>query len=123
MKGDDQYNAQSDFGKITQILGGGRDFSAGWFIEAGGNDAYHFGNRSGGIGDVKGIGILWDRGGDDSYTWHQNGMNSGSPTLGQTLTLPEGMAMGSGLMSCPYANGLGLFRDNNQSKLKIEKNY
>jgi hypothetical protein len=114
MKGDDHYNAGSDFRKITQVLGGGRDLSAAWFIDEQGDDTYHFGNRSAGIGDLNGVGILWDRKGDDSYIWHQNSVNAGSPSLGQTIKQSEGMSLGARISSFPVDQDLGTFRDDDQ---------
>ena len=121
MKGNDHYNAEAEFQMITQVLGGGRDLSAGWFIDEQGDDTYHFGNRSAGIGDLNGVGILWDRKGDDSYIWHQNSVNAGSPSLGQTLKLSEGMSLGARLTSFPGDQNLGLFRDDHQKKLITKK--
>lgn len=121
MKGNDHYNAESDFQMITQVLGGGRDLSAGWFIDEQGDDTYHLGNRSAGIGDLNGVGILWERKGDDSYIWHQNSLNAGSPSLGHTLKLYEGMALGGRLTSFPLDQNLGLFRDDHQCKIFTKK--
>jgi len=121
MEGDDRYNSRSNFGKITQVLGGGRDQSAGWFIEEQGNDMYHLGNRSGGIGDLNGVGILWDRKGVDSYTWHQNRVNARAPSLGYTIPLAEGMALTPRLKAFPENLQLGFFKDDHKSKLRTEK--
>ena len=120
-KGDDHYNAGSAFHQITQVLGSGRDRSAGWFIEEQGDDAYHFGNRSCGIGDLEGVGILWDRDGDDVYVWHQNEVNAGSPSMGHAFNLPEGMRMGVRLGSYPAGPETGQFRDDGKRKLIIRK--
>lgn len=117
-KGDDHYNEGSDYRQITQLLGSGRDLSAGWFIDEEGDDNYHFGNRSAGIGDLNGLGILWDRKGRDSYTWHQNGVNDGSPSMGQTIAISEGMATASRLLTIQGNYKLGVFLDR-QHKRKI----
>jgi hypothetical protein len=121
LKGDDRYNAGADFKRLTQILGSGRDLSVGWFIEEEGNDTYHLGNRSGGIGDLNGIGVLWDRQGEDLYIWHKNGVNAGDLSLGQTIALPEGMAMGSPLSIFPNLDHLGQFRDDQRWDLIIKQ--
>jgi len=117
LKGDDSYNTGADFNQITQVLGGGRDLSASWFIEEEGDDTYHFGNRSCGIGDLNGVGILWDRSGDDTYIWHKNKLNAGSPSLGQAFSLPEGMSRGLRLGSHPAGKKTGQFRDDQKRKL------
>lgn len=122
LKGDDSYNTGADFNQITQVLGGGRDLSAGWFIEVEGDDTYHFGNRSCGIGDLNGVGILWDRRGDDTYIWHKNKFNAGSPSLGQVFTLPEGMSRGVRLGSYPEGKETGQFRDDKKRKIVSIKN-
>lgn len=92
--GDDDYNTKSNADKLTQIIGGGRDLSAGIFIEMEGNDSYSFGNRSAGIADISGVGLLADFKGNDKYTWHKNQLNSGSPSLGQSIVLGENMGVG-----------------------------
>jgi len=120
-KGDDHYNEGTDYTQITQLLGGGRDLSAGWFIDEEGDDRYHFGNRSAGIGDLNGLGILWDRKGHDSYTWHQNRVNAGSPSMGQTIELSEGMATSSRLLTYPEIQNLGVFLDERGKKKIILK--
>jgi hypothetical protein len=120
-KGDDHYNEGSDYRQITQLIGSGRDLSAGWFIDEEGDDSYHFGNRSAGVGDLNGLGILWDCKGRDSYTWHQNGVNAGSPSMGQTIALSEGMATASRLLSVQGNYKLGVFLDRQQKKKIIIK--
>jgi len=86
-EGDDVYNAKSDTNKITQIIGSGRDLSMGWFVDSNGNDIYHFGNRSAGIGDMNGIGIMWDKNGKDKYILHKNKIYAGSSSLGKSVGL------------------------------------
>lgn len=93
-KGDDAYNTRSDKDKITQIIGGVRDFSVGLFMEYDGDDTYHFGNRSAGIADINGIGMLADLTGDDKYIWFKNSVNSGSQSLGNEPGLGESMNLG-----------------------------
>lgn len=86
-KGDDIYNSQSDLKQITQILGSGRDLSAGFFIDEEGNDSYCFGNRSAGIGDMNGFGLFIDRDGDDNYRWIKNQSNKASGSMGEQTEL------------------------------------
>jgi hypothetical protein len=110
--GDDSYNSETDAEKITQIIGGGRDNSAGLFIDKNGDDTYYFGNRSAGIGDMNGIGILKDLDGNDTYHWHKNRMNSGSPSLGKIID--EGIGIGLTFKVIPQPNhAKGLFFDSN----------
>ncbi len=87
LKGDDIYNSQSDLKQITQILGSGRDLSAGFFIDEEGNDSYCFGNRSAGIGDMNGFGLFIDRDGDDNYRWIKNQLNKASGSMGEQAEL------------------------------------
>jgi len=93
-RGDDQYNPLTNKEKVTQIIGSGRDFSAGLFIEMDGDDTYHLGNRSAGIGDLNGIGVLADYKGNDKYIWHKNKVNSGSPSLGKLIGISQKMGVG-----------------------------
>lgn len=110
--GDDHYNIETDAEKITQIIGGGRDNSAGLFIDKNGDDTYYFGNRSAGIGDMNGIGILKDLSGSDTYHWHKNRMNSGFPSLGKIIN--EGFGIGLTFKVIPQPNhAKGLFFDSN----------
>lgn len=110
-KGDDEYNVSSDFEKITQIIGGGRDFSAGIFIEKEGDDIYHLGNRSAGTGDIYGIGVLADWHGDDKYIWHKNRLNSNSESLGKKAGLTENMTIGFHLFAPKESVWEALFID------------
>jgi hypothetical protein len=121
MKGNDSYNAGSDYELLTQLLGNGRDRSAAWFVEESGNDTYHMGNRSGGIGDMNGIGILWDRKGRDSLIWHRNQVNAGSPSLGQTVQLSEGMSTGYDITGITPEGPMGWFRMEGKYKLQINE--
>jgi len=82
LKGDDIYNSKSDLKQITQILGSGRDLSAGFFIDEQGSDSYYFGNRSAGIGDMNGFGLFIDKDGDDLYQWIKNQLNNSSSSMG-----------------------------------------
>ncbi len=60
--GNDEYT-----GFISQSLGKGRDFSIGWFEESEGNDWYQGSYSTLGSADVNGIGIFWDKKGNDTY--------------------------------------------------------
>ena len=60
--GDDRYS-----GIMAQSLGNGRDWSIGWFEDVSGNDWYQGSFRTFGTGDANGIGIFWDRTGNDTY--------------------------------------------------------
>jgi hypothetical protein len=112
-KGDDDYNTKSTTDKLTQIIGGGRDLSAGIFIEMEGNDSYSFGNRSAGIADISGVGLLADFNGNDKYTWHKNRLNSGSPSLGHSIALSENMGVGFKPFKLKNTPCKGIFYDSN----------
>jgi len=114
--GNDSYNADSDPDRITQIMGSGRDFSAGLFQDHGGDDDYYFGNRSMGVGDFHGIGWAADAQGNDSYTWWQNSVNKAVPSLGKETGLDkglgsEGMGMEGRLFTPRNTSHLGVFLD------------
>ena len=108
--GDDKYNIDSDKEKLTQIIGSGRDLSAGIFIDYKGNDLYTFGNRSLAIGDMNAIGVMIDHTGDDTYNWIQNNIYSSSPSVGKTFDIPKGMSL-SRLFPVENINQ-GIFIDN-----------
>ncbi|MEE4178774.1 MAG: hypothetical protein V2I46_14815 [Bacteroides sp.] len=112
IQGDDSFNQDSDKKAITQIIGGGRDFSAGLFLDYSGNDSYVFGNRSAGIGDFNGIGIMCDLHGNDGYTWFKNDMNRGSPSMGGVAGSEKGTSIGFRLFKPKSPGSLGLFSDN-----------
>lgn len=84
--GDDNYNAKTEQSKITQIIGSGRDNSCGIFCDKTGNDSYYFGNRSAGIGDMRGFGCFFDDSGENSFYQISNDLNSGSPSLGKAVS-------------------------------------
>ncbi len=64
LTGDDTYN---DRDVMSQTLGNGRDGAIATFFDGSGDDIYHVPDRSGGEGDITGIGLFWDRRGDDTY--------------------------------------------------------
>ncbi len=119
--GDDSYNARSDYQKITQIIGSGRDFSSGLFLDIEGDDIYHFGNRSVGIGDINGIGVFADYKGNDIYAWHNNPVNSGSPSMGKSLNLDESMSTGYKVLNSPGPISKGIFYDNQGNNSIMEQ--
>lgn len=115
--GNDSYNDETDTEKLTQIIGGGRDNSVGLFIDQSGDDKYNFGNRSAGIGDLNGIGSLQDMAGIDTYLWHKNRLNAGSPSLGKTIE--EGFGIGLSFKAIkPKHHAKGLFFDSNGDGIK-----
>jgi len=86
IEGDDIYN---DDYAVSQVLGNGRDGSIAWFIDGDGDDTYRIPNRSAGEGDLNGIGIFWDRRGDDVYKTQFKERFGTTPILGAATT--EGM--------------------------------
>lgn len=109
--GDDEYNINSDKSKLTQIIGSGRDLSAGIFIDYKGNDDYSFGNRSLAIGDMNAIGVMIDPKGDDLYNCYKNTIYSSSPSIGKTFKMAKGMSLSR---IFPVENiSQGIFIDNN----------
>lgn len=111
--GDDIYNGETIKEKITQSMGCGRDLSAGVFREQSGDDEYHFGNRSAGIGDLKGIGSFTDYSGDDEYHWHKNRLNELSPSMGAITMANQQMQIGYRIYVPDNFKGVGTFNDTN----------
>ena len=111
-EGNDTYNMESDPEKMTQLIGGGRDHSAGMFFDHYGDDNYCFGNRSVGIGDLNGIGLMADYNGCDIYSWIRNGINAGVPSLGKTIDKVDGMDLSNKLIPEKYI-AKGIFYDSN----------
>jgi hypothetical protein len=60
--GDDHYKAT-----INMAQGAGHDFTVGFLLDCAGNDTYDAPNLSLGGGNANGIGIFWDKQGDDVY--------------------------------------------------------
>lgn len=60
--GDDHYQAT-----INMAQGAGHDFTVGFLVDGSGNDTYDAPNLSLGVGNANGIGIFWDKLGDDIY--------------------------------------------------------
>jgi hypothetical protein len=73
--GNDEYT-----GFISQSLGKGRDFAIGWFEESEGNDWYQSSYSTLGSADINGIGVFWDKKGDDTYLSLPN-LNYGSAQM------------------------------------------
>lgn len=91
--GSDRYKV-----RVSQSLGQGRDWSIGWFEDSAGNDQYLGHHGILGSADVNGIGVFWDKKGDDTY------LSFGEPAYGQSSV--EGV---SGLRELMLT--LGLFVD------------
>jgi len=60
--GDDAYKAT-----LNMAIGAGHDFSVGFLLEEGGHDRYDAPGLSLGGANANGIGLFWDRAGDDIY--------------------------------------------------------
>lgn len=91
--GNDTYTAP-----MNMAQGAGHDFTLGMLIEEDGNDVYNAPNLSLGGGNANGIGIFWDKYGDDTYNV------SAATTLGRANIASRG-----GLRD--YMMCLGLFLD------------
>jgi hypothetical protein len=65
--GNDVYRGSS-----SRACGFGRDFSLGWFEDGGGNDRYYCVDSAFGVGNVNGLGVCWDKSGDDVYIARSN---------------------------------------------------
>lgn len=91
--GSDRYRV-----RISQSLGQGRDWSIGWFEDSAGNDQYLGHHGILGSADVNGIGVFWDKQGDDTY------LSFAEPAYGQSSV--DGV---SGLRQ--FMLTLGLFVD------------
>ncbi|MBD2451753.1 hypothetical protein H6G76_32465 [Nostoc sp. FACHB-152] len=91
--GSDRYNV-----RISQSLGQGRDWSIGWFEDSAGNDQYLGHHGILGSADVNGIGVFWDKKGDDTY------LSFAEPAYGQSFVESP-----SGLRELMFS--LGLFVD------------
>jgi hypothetical protein len=91
--GDDVYSAS-----MNMAQGAGHDFTLGYLIEEAGNDTYNAPHLSLGGGNANGIGILWDKRGDDFYN------STATLTLGRSNTLGRGSLR-------DYVNTIGLFLD------------
>ena len=61
-EGDDIYNAE-----MNMAQGAGHDFTLGFLIEESGDDVYNAPNLSLGGGNANGIGMFWDKTGNDEY--------------------------------------------------------
>lgn len=121
--GDDHYNENSDLSKITQIMGGGRDNSCGLFSDLTGNDTYYFGNRSAGIGDMRGTGCFYDPDGTNQFVWVANTVNKNSESIGKSLDL-NGPANGFRLFinQKNWNSGLVLLKGKNSFQKEVQGN-
>ena len=59
-------------GRSSRCCGFGRDFSLGWFEEVGGDDLYICSDSAFGIGNVNGLGVCWDKAGNDIWCARSN---------------------------------------------------
>lgn len=59
-------------GKSSRACGFGRDFSLGWFEDAAGDDFYFGSDSAFGVGNVNGLGVCWDRTGEDTWVARSN---------------------------------------------------
>ncbi|MFH1892607.1 MAG: hypothetical protein ABIK83_08000 [Candidatus Zixiibacteriota bacterium] len=91
--GNDHYTAT-----MNMAQGAGHDFTLGTLIDCGGDDIHDAPNLSLGGGNANGIGIYWDKSGDDTYRV------SASTTLGRSNIASRG-----GLRD--HIFNLGLFLD------------
>jgi hypothetical protein len=91
--GNDTYNAA-----INMAQGAGHDFTLGLLIEEAGDDLYNAPNLSLGGGNANGIGMFWDKQGNDEYRC------TASITLGRANRAGRG-----GLRD--YINTIGIFLD------------
>jgi hypothetical protein len=89
--GNDIYNSNMEGEKLSQVTGYARDNSYSYFSDLSGDDEYHFGNKSYGVGDIEAIGSCLDISGNDRYFWHNNDIYKGSESFGnaQGITGPE----------------------------------
>ena len=91
--GDDTYTAS-----LNMAQGAGHDFTLGFLIDEAGNDTYNAPYLSLGGGNANGIGLFWDKRGDDVYNC------TATLTLGRASTMSRG-----GLRD--YINTIGFFLD------------
>jgi hypothetical protein len=106
-RGSDRYT-----GIKSQSLGKGRDWSIGWFEESAGNDWYRGSHTTFGTADVNGIGIFWDKQGDDTY------LSLLEPAYGQSSM--EGV---SGLRELMFTLGLFVDGAGQDNYLLLPENY
>ncbi len=102
--GNDYYYAT-----MNMAQGAGHDFTLGALVDCSGNDIYEAPNLSLGGGNANGIGIFWDKSGDDSYSVSQ------PTTLGRSNVASRG-----GLRD--YILCLGLFLDTGGNDTYPRKN-
>ncbi len=98
VSGNDRYRA-GDYGQ------GAAAFGVGALIDGGGADRYRIHALGQGLGETRGIGVLWDLGGDDTY------VATGRPgpvDLGGGLSWAQGVGRG---LRRGLAGGLGLLLD------------
>jgi hypothetical protein len=91
--GDDRYRAS-----MNMAQGAGHDFTLGYLIDEAGNDVYDAPYLSLGGGNANGIGIFWDKRGDDRYN------STAALTLGRSNTASRGSLR-------DHINTIGVFLD------------
>jgi len=96
--GDDVYEA-------TRFGQGAAAFGVGAIIELGGNDSYRLRASGQGFGMARGLGLLWDRGGDDTYA--AGGVRD-AYDRGGGISMAQGAAHGS---RTSIGGGIGILRD------------
>lgn len=97
---------------ISQSLGKGRDWSIGWFEESAGNDWYQGNHAIFGTADVNGIGVFWDKQGDDTY------LSFSEPAYGQSS-----MEGASGLRELMFTLGIFVDGGGQDKHLLLPENY
>ncbi|AUT00954.1 hypothetical protein CLI64_11375 [Nostoc sp. CENA543] len=105
--GSDRYNV-----RISQSLGQGRDWSIGWFEDSAGNDYYLGHHGILGSADVNGVGVFWDKKGDDTY------LTFAEPAYGQSSV--EGA---SGLRQIMLTLGLFIDGGGNDNYFLVPEKY
>ena len=96
--GDDVYEA-------TRFGQGAAAFGVGAIIDLGGNDSYRLRASGQGFGMARGLGLLWDRGGDDMYG--AGGVRD-AYDRGGGISMAQGAAHGS---RTSIGGGIGILRD------------
>lgn len=80
--GDDIWRSKS-----SRACGFGRDFSLGWFEDSAGSDIYLCSDAAYGVGNVNGLGVCWDKAGND--TWVARSNSFGQPFMESEKTIRD----------------------------------
>ena len=97
--GDDAYEA-------TRFAEGAAAYGVGAIIDLAGNDGYRVRNSGQGYAMARGLGLLWDRGGDDSYA--AAGGARDAFDRGGGISMAQGAAQG---LRTSLGGGVGMLRD------------